>query len=205
MTTLYDVFTATDKLKQIKLDYHKNHSIKSQILYTYGYVNLLNISKTYVDTNYLGITLLFMINRDFLKVFRDVNTGYSEELVDDFSQLIKFPHFLHTCEKYNNAFLNNQKVTTESFSFVFSGDRILCEKIFIDNEYCFSNFYTRNIVSRGAYSGKGFTIGSSFDTMKYSSEDNNLIADYYKQKSYVSLSNTYSYINTEYSTIKPTY
>ena len=82
---------------------------------------------------------------------------------------------------------------------------VRCEKIFIDNEYCFSNFYTRNVISRGAYSGKGFTTGSSFDTVKYSSKDNNLIADYYKQKSSVSLSNTYSYVNTEYSTIKPTY
>lgn len=205
MTTLFDAYTATDKLKQFKLDYCENHSIKSQILFTYGNINLLNASKTYVDDKYLGVTLLFMVNKNFLKVFRDVNTGYSEHLVDNLSKLINFKHFLHTCEKYNNAFLNNQKVTTEHFSFIHLGNDVQCEKIFIDNEYCFSNFYTRNIVSRGAYSGKGFTTGSSFDTLKYSSEDNNLIADYYRQKSYVSLSNTYSYISTEYSTIKPTY
>ena len=205
MTTLYDVYTATDKVRQVKLKYQKNHSIKSQILFTYGHVNLLNVSKTYVDHNYLGISLLFMINKDFLKVFRDVNTGYSEEVVDNLNQLIKFQHFLHTCNKYNEAFVNNQKITTESFSFNHHGDNVRCEKIFIDDQYCFSNFYTRNIISRGAYSGKGFTTGSSFDTVKYSSSNNDLIADYYKQKSYISLSNTYSYINTEYSTIKLTY
>ena len=94
MTTLYDVYTATDKVRQVKLKYKKNHSIKSQILFTYGHVNLLNVSKTYVDHNYLGISLLFMINKDFLKVFRDVNTGYSEEVVDNLNQLIKFQHFL---------------------------------------------------------------------------------------------------------------
>ena len=205
MTTLFDAFTATDKITQFKLNYSENRSVKSQILFTFGYINLLNVSKTFVDNKYLGVTLLFMVNKNFLKVFRDVNMGYSEHLADNLNELINFKHFLHTCKTYNNAYLNNQKITTEHFSFIYSGDEVRCEKIFIDNEYCFSNFYTRNIVSRGAYSGKGFTIGSSFDTMKYSSEDNNLIADYYKQKSYVSLSNTYSYINTEYSTIKPTY
>ena len=36
MTSLYDVFTATDKVKQIKLDYVKGSSLKSQILFIYG-------------------------------------------------------------------------------------------------------------------------------------------------------------------------
>ena len=205
MITLYDAYTATDKIKQVKLEYSKNHSIKSQILFTLKNVNLLSVSKTYVNNIYLGVNLLFLIKKDFLRVFRDVNTGYSEELVNNLNELISFPHFLNTCNKYDNAYQNNQKITTESFSFNYQSDIVRCEKIFIDNEYCFSNFYTRNVISRGAYSGKGFTTGSSFDTVKYSSKDNNLIADYYKQKSSVNLSNTYSYVNTEYSTIKPTY
>jgi len=205
MTTLYDVFTATDKLTQVNLDYPKDRSIKSQILFTYENVHLINVSKTFSNNIYLGVNLLFMVNRELLKVSRDVNTGYSQELADNLNELIKFPHFIHTCKTYNNAFLNNQKITKESFSFKYQGEDVLCDKIFIDDEYCFSNFHTRNIISRGAYSGNGFTGGSRFDTVKYSAKDNNLIKGYYKEKSYVSLSNTYSYVNTEYSTIKPTY
>ena len=36
MTSLYDVFTATVKVKQIKLDYVKDCSLNSQILFIYG-------------------------------------------------------------------------------------------------------------------------------------------------------------------------
>tara|TARA_Y100000992_G_C21166787_1_gene443883 strand:- start:22 stop:639 length:618 start_codon:yes stop_codon:yes gene_type:complete len=205
MTSLYDVFTATDKVKQIKLDYVKDCSLKSQILFIYGNVHLMSVSKTYCNDIYLGVNFLFMVNKELLKVNRDVNRGYSERLVDNFDELVKFPHFIHTCKTYDNAFLNKQKISTESFSFTHQNEKVRCEKIYIDDEYCFSNFHTRNIVSRGAYSGKGFTQGTRFDKVKYTAENNNLIKEYYKEKSYVSLSNTYSYVNTEYSTIKPTY
>ena len=69
MTTLYDAYTATDKIKQVKLEYSKNHSIKSQILFTLKNVNLLSVSKTYVNNNYLGVNLLFLIKKDYLNQF----------------------------------------------------------------------------------------------------------------------------------------
>ena len=205
MTNLYDAFTATDKIRQIKLDYQKNLPIKSQILFTFQNVNLINVSKTYANDKYLGVNLLFIVNKDLLKVYRTVARGYSEQLVDDLDKLITFSHFIYTCETINNAFTNKQNITTESFSFRHQGENVRCEKIYIDDIYCFSNFYTRNIISRGAYSGKGFTSGQWFGTVSYTAEDNELIKDYYKKESYVNLSNTYSYVSTKYSTIKPTY
>ena len=130
MTSLYDVFTATDKIKQIKLDYIKNRSLKSQILFTYGNVHLMNVSKTYSNDTYLGVNFLFMVNKELLKVNRDVNRGYSEQLVDNFDELVKFPHFIHTCKTYDNAFLNNQKITTESFSFTHQNEKVRCIQCF---------------------------------------------------------------------------
>ena len=209
MTSLFDAYTATDKIKQVKLDYQKDVSLKSQILFTFENINLISVSKTYVGSEYLGIHLLFLVDKNLLKIFRDVNRGYSEELVDDLQQLIKFWHFINTYRILNDAYISNQKITTESFIFHHKGMEVRCEKIYVDDVYCFSNFHTLNMISRGAYSGKIFTTGKSFDifipTVRYSGEDNSLIKDYYTEKSYDGLSNTYSYVNTEYSTIKPTY
>ena len=39
MTSLFDAYTATDKIKQVKLDYQKDVSLKSQILFTFENIN----------------------------------------------------------------------------------------------------------------------------------------------------------------------
>ena len=209
MTSLFDAYTATDKIKQVKLDYQKDVSLKSQILFTFENINLISVAKTYVDNEYLGIHLLFLVDKSFLKIFRDVNRGYSEDLVDDLDQLINFWHFKNTYKILNDAYISNQKITTKSFTFQHKGLNVHCEKIYVDDVYCFSNFHTQNMISRGAYSGKIFTTAKSFGifipTVRYSGEDNQLLKNYYIEKSYNGLSNTYSYVNTEYSTIKPTY
>ena len=205
MKTVYEAYMATDKIRQIKLNYPKDISLKSQILFSFKNVNLLNVSKTYTQLEYVGVNFLLNVKNDLFKLFRDVNSGYTEKLVDDKNKLFKDSHFLHTMNKINEAYINTQTVTTECFTFSHNDETVRCEKIFIDGEYCFSNYYTRGIVSRGAYAGKGFTRGSKFDTIFYKANDHNAIKSYYTNRSYVGLSNTYSYISTEYSTIKPYY
>lgn len=203
MKTVYEAYMATDKIKQIKLDYPKDIPIKKQILFTYQNVNLLSVCKTYTQKEYVGVNFLLNVKKDLFKLYRDVNNGYTEKLVDNLDDLIQDQHFLHTMNRINDAYINNQSVKTEYFSFSHKDETVKCEKIFIDNEYCFSNYYTRNMISRGAYAGKGFTNGSKFDTIFYEADDHEGIISYYTNRSYVGLSNTYSYISTEYSTIKP--
>lgn len=205
MKTVYEAYMATDKIRRIKLDYPKDIPLKSQILFSFKNVNLLNVSKTYTQTGYVGVNFLLSIKNDLFKLYRDVNNGYTEKLVDDLPTLIKDSHFLHTMNRVNDAYINTQEVTTEYFNFSHNDELVKCEKIFIDGEYCFSNYYTRGIVSRGAYAGKGFTGGSKFDTIFYKSNDHEGIKSYYTNRSYIGLSNTYSYVSTEYSTIKPHY
>ena len=55
----YDLWCATDKTHNIRLEYDKSRKIKNQILYQHGNVKLLNVSKSYCDGNYQGVWFCF--------------------------------------------------------------------------------------------------------------------------------------------------
>lgn len=199
----YDLYCATYKIKQVKLNYSNDKPLKNQILFSFKNIKLLSVCKTYSSTEYLGVTFLFAIDHELLKVFRDVAMGFSEDIVEDLDKLLTFKRFLGVCQKIRGAYVNNQKVKVESFDFIHNKQSIKCEKIFLNDIYCFSNFHSPNAISRGAYSGKIFTGGNPFDKINYSPMDHEGIISYYTDKSCVGLSNTYTYVSTEYSTINP--
>lgn len=205
MISLYDKWSETEKITHIKLDYSKKLPLKEQVLFEHKNVKLLNVSKTYCNNLYVGVNFLFSANKDLLKIFKPTDTGYTESLVDNLSKLISYPHFIHTMNKIYLALINTQKISVKTFTFNFNNQNITCEKIYIDDVYGFSNFRTGRLISRGAYSGKTFSRGSSYDNMLCSGDDHEEIINYYKKRSYVGLSNNYSYVSTEYSNIIPVY
>ena len=205
MPSLYDKWSETEKVTHTKLNYSKELPLIKQILLEHKNVRLLNVSKTYCNNLYIGVSFLFSVNKDLLKIFKPIDLGYTEKLVDDLSKLASYPHFIHTMNKIHLALINTQEISVKTFTFNFNNLNITCEKVYIDDVYGFSNFRTGRLISRGAYSGKTFSKGSSYDNMLCSGDDDEEIINYYKKRSSVGLSNNYTYISTEYSNIRPAY
>ena len=205
MTSLYDKWSETEKITHTKLNYSNKLPLKEQVLFEHKNVKLLNVSKTYCNNLYIGVNFLFSVKKDLLKIFKPTDTGYTESLVDNLSELIKYPHFIHTMNKIYLALVNTQEISVKTFTFSFNNLNITCEKVYIDDVYSFSNFRTGRLISRGAYSGKTFSGGSSYDNMLCSGDDNKEIVNYYKKRSSIGLSNIYTYVSTKYSNIRQAY
>ena len=93
----YNLWCATDKTHNIKLEYDKSKKIKDQILFEQGHVKLLNVSKSYCDGKYQGVWFLFLVgNNSIIKYYKNksapnlantitlTSTGYST-ITYDFS------------------------------------------------------------------------------------------------------------------------
>ena len=62
----YDLWCATDKTHNIKIEYDKTKKIKDQILFQQGHVRLLNVSKSFVTENIKEFGFLFfLVDTDF--------------------------------------------------------------------------------------------------------------------------------------------
>ena len=75
-------FYATNQADfKVKFDHSKR--LKDQVIFAENNFYLLNVSKTYVNNNYIGVTLFYV--KDTARVqksFRDIKI-FPEELVDD--------------------------------------------------------------------------------------------------------------------------
>ena len=128
----YDLWCATDKVHNIKIEYDKTKKIKDQILFQLGHVKLLNVSKSYCDGIYQGIWFLLLVDTDFLKLFEPVDLGFDESLVDDIDLLISNRYFLKTINDLNESINYNRTTTLESFDFLSNNKEVKCKKIYID-------------------------------------------------------------------------
>ena len=89
----YDLWLATDKVPQVKLEYDDSKKIKDQILYQNKDVRLLNVSKSYCDGDYQGVWFLFLVDADFLKIFKPVDVGFDESVADNLESVLSSKHF----------------------------------------------------------------------------------------------------------------
>lgn len=196
----YDIWCATDKVRNINIEYDRSKKIKDQILYEEGHVKLLNVSKSYCDGDYQGVWFLFLVDTDFIKNFKPKDRGFTESVVDNFDSLISLLKKLTIFKDINESINFTKTVGTETFDFVHSGKIVNCEKVYINEKYAFSNYSCEGIVQRGAYSK--FPIFSSTNSGNdYYLDDDKTIIDYYKNKSAPSLANTVTLTSTNYSTI----
>ena len=198
----YDLWCATDKVHNIKIEYDKTKKIKDQILFQLGHVKLLNVSKSYCDGIYQGIWFLLLVDTDFLKLFEPVDLGFDESLVDDIDLLISNRYFLKTINDLNESINYNRTTTLESFDFLSNNKEVKCKKIYIDGNYAFTNYHTGNVVQRGAYSS--FPIFSSsvnIHNFQCDGTDNDCIKNYYNNNSAPNIANTVTLSATSYSTI----
>ncbi len=197
----YDLWCATYKVHNIKIEYDKSKKIKDQILFQQGHVKLLNVSKSYCDGEYQGVWFLFLVDTDFLKIFKSVDSGFPESLVDDFNSLISHIVFNIIVKGINESIDYKKSVTTQSFDFLNNNQKVNCVKVYANNNYIFTNFYTNDVVQRGAYSE--YPILKSFKTGDFQckGEDHNCITNYYKSKSVPNLANTVTFTSTNYSSI----
>ena len=196
----YDLWCATDKTHNIKIEYDKTKKIKDQILFQQGHVRLLNVSKSYCDGEYQGVWFLFLVDTDFLRHFKPIDMGFDESIVDDLDSLIKTKCFLRIVTDINESIDFPKTASTQSFNFNYNNKNIKCDKVYLNGDYVFTNYYTDNVIQRGAYSK--FPIFTAAKKGNYQcDDDNDSIINYYKKKSVPNLANTITLTSTEYSTI----
>ena len=197
----YDLWCDTYKVHNIKIEYDKSKKIKDQILYEEGHVRLLNVSKSFCDDEYQGVWFLFLVNDDFLKVFKSVDSGFIESVVDDLTSLISHKVFKLVIDVINDSISYKKEVSTESFKFNFNNQQVKCIKVYADDKYLFTNFYTNNVVQRGAYSEHRIFNEFKKADFQCEGEDHTCITNYYKNNSVPNLANTVSFTSTNYSSI----
>lgn len=196
----YDLWCATDKTHNIKIEYDKTKKIKDQILFQQGHVRLLNVSKSYCDGDYQGVWFLFLVDTDFLRHFKPIDMGFGEEVVENLDALIKTKCFIRIVTDINESINYNKDTSIESFNFTFENQEVKCDKVYVNGDYVFTNFHTNNVVQRGAYSK--FPIFSAFKRGNFQcDDDNNSLIKYYIDKSAPNLANTITLTSTGYSTI----
>ena len=197
----YDLWCATYKVPNIKLEYDKTKKIKDQILFQHGHVKLLNVSKSYCEGEYQGVWFLFLVDTDFLKLFKSADMGFKESLVDDLNSLITHKVFNIVVKDINECIDYERSVTTKSFEFISNNKKVNCVKVYADNNYIFTNFHTDNIVQRGAYSKHPILSALNTGNFQCSGDDHDCIVGYYKNNSVPNLANTVTFNSTNYSSI----
>ena len=196
----YNLWCATDKIHSIKLEYDKSKKIKDQILFEQGHVKLLNVSKSYCDNIYQGVWFLFLVDEDFLKLFK-AGEWIKESEASNLNSLVLNKYFLKIVADINESISYNRTTTTESFNFTFNNQKVRCDKVYVEGKYMFTNYHTNNIVQRGAYSILPVFSSSGRNMNQCDGSDNTCIIDYYKNKSVPNLANTITLTSTTYSTI----
>ena len=197
----YDLWCATYKVHDIKIEYDKSKKIKDQILFQQGHVKLLNVSKSYCDNEYQGVWFLFLVNKDFLKLFKSVDSGFSESVVGDLKTLTSHKVFNIVIDSINDSIEYKKQVKTKSFEFNFNNQQVKCVKVYADDNYLFTNFHTNNVVQRGAYSEHPIFNDFKKGEFQCEGEDLACIMDFYKNKSVPNLANTVTFTSTNYSSI----
>ena len=198
----YDLWLATDKAPQVKLEYDDSKKIKDQILYKYKDVRLLNVSKSYCDGNYQGVWFLFLVDTDFLKIFKPIDGGFDESVADNLESVLSTKHFRNIVTGIQESIDYNKTIDVDTFTFKHNNNHVKCDKVYIEGEYAFSNYHTNNVVQRGAYSEYSIFSDSGVNIFQCDGKDNNCIINYYKDKSVPNLANTITLQSTSYSTIK---
>ena len=198
----YDLWLATDKAPQVKLEYDDSKKIKDQILYQYKDVRLLNVSKSYCDGNYQGVWFLFLVDTDFLKIFKPIDGGFDESVADNLESVLSTKHFRNIVNGIQESIDYNKTIDVDTFIFEHNNNHVKCDKVYIEGEYAFSNYHTNNVVQRGAYSEYSIFSDSGVNIFQCDGKDNNCIINYYKDKSVPNLANTITLQSTSYSTIK---
>ena len=185
---------------EFRLKYDKSKHLKDQLIFKKDRFYLLNVSKTYVDNNYIGVTFFYFtdekkVHKHFIDKFR-----YSEELVGNkskFLSYIKFKKFIKDRKKVN---FNSINTYTVPFNLTVGDEIITGEKVYANNTYAFSNFYfSNNVVCKGVY---GYGYKKKFhkqDKLLEPTDDD--LKKYAEEMKYTALQNVYTYVKTEYSQI----
>ena len=200
MTSLNIFFDKTNE-SEFKVSFDRSKNLKDQIIYAEDNFYLLNVSKTYVNNNYIGVTLFYIKNsKKIQKAFRDVN-WFSEDLVDDKENFLLNKRFKKLIkDKYEDK-KNSVYTYSVPFSLTLDNEVINGEKVYTDNVYAFSNFYfANNIICRGVY-GYGFKK-YFFNNNKILEPTQDDLISYAKEMKYTALQNVYTYVKTEYSKIE---
>ena len=185
---------------EFRLKYDKSKPLKDQLIFKKDRFYLLNVSKTYVDNNYIGVTFFYFtdekkVHKHFIDKFR-----YSEEVVEQKEKFLsdsKFKKFLRERKKID---VNKIDTYTVPFKLIVGNEIVTGEKVYANNTYAFSNFYfSNNVVCKGVY-GYGYKKKFHKQNKLLEPTDNDLFR-YAEQMKYTALQNVYTYVKTEYSQI----
>ena len=185
---------------EFKIKYDKSKTLNDQIIYKENNFYLLNVSKTFVNNTYIGVTLFYftdekIVHKHFIDKFR-----YSEEVVEQKEKFLsdsKFKKFLRERKKID---VNKIDTYTVPFKLIVGNEIVTGEKVYANNTYAFSNFYfSNNVVCKGVY-GYGYKKKFHKQNKLLEPTDNDLFR-YAEQMKYTALQNVYTYVKTEYSKI----
>ena len=185
---------------EFKIKYDKSKTLNDQIIYKENNFYLLNVSKTFVNNTYIGVTLFYFTDEKIVhKHFID-KSRYSEELVGNkskFLSYIKFKKFIKDRKKVN---FNSINTYTVPFNLTVGDEIITGDKVYANNTYAFSNFYfSNNVVCKGVY-GYGYKKKFHKQNKLLEPTDDDL-KKYAEEMKYTALQNVYTYVKTEYSQI----
>jgi hypothetical protein len=188
--------------------YNKDKSISSQIIYKNKYGYILNVSKIYTDSIYFGISIQLVDTKNKLyTMIKCKDRGITEEQADDKD------YFLYTWAEElleqispkgeNNIF--NSIATFIEQDYVFdniNNSNVSVNFGYVDNVYRFTNIVVGDIASRGIYSVKDISkkpVKVCIPIGSVPTEEQ--VINLYKDTK-LSLSNVWTYVNTQYSDIK---
>ena len=188
--------------------YDKDKSISSQIVYRNKYGYILNVSKIYTNSIYFGISIQLVDTKNKLYTMvkckdRDIteeqanNKDYfldtwAEELLDQISP-----------KGENNIFNSIATFTKQDYAFAnINNSNVSVAFGYVDNVYRFTNIVVGDIASRGIYSVKDISkkpvkVCIPIGSVPTKEQVVNLYND-----TKISLSNVWTYVNTQYSDIK---
>jgi hypothetical protein len=197
LNSFYDKTNESD----FKVSFDRSKNLKDQLIYAEDNFYLLNVSKTYVNNNYIGVTFFYIKNsKNIQKTFRDV-ARFPEDLVNNREKLLINKRFKKLVKDKYEDIKNTVHSYSVPFTLTLDEEIIKGEKVYTDNVYAFSNLYfDNNIICRGVY-GFGFKKKFYKQNKILEPTENDLIK-YAKEMKYTALQNVYTYVKTEYSKIE---
>ena len=199
MVNYLDLANKSNKA-EFKIKYDKSKTLKDQLIYKDNNFYLLNVSKTFVNNSYIGVTFFYCVDEKKVhKHFIDT-LFFPEELVGNKSKFlsnIRFKKFIEDRKKVN---FNSISTYTVPFKLTVGDEIVKGEKVYANNTYAFSNFYfSNNVVCKGVY---GYGYKKKFhkqDKLLEPTDDD--LKKYAEEMKYTALQNVYTYVKTEYSQI----
>jgi hypothetical protein len=162
---------------------------------------LLNVSKTYTNNNYIGVTFFYLtdekkVHKQFLDKLR-----YPEEIVNSKHKFLSNRRFKKFVDEKNTTIGDKVDTYTIPFKLTLDDEVITGEKVYANNTYAFSNFYfANNIICKGVY---GYGYKKKFHKGNKILEPTQIdLINYANEMKNTSLQNVYTYVKTEYSTIE---